>query len=164
MNPQGSTDFAHQHVMEHLEDEIKSLEGVTRWGKPIRIGIVVIVFAALAGGVAWLVMSPPAVTHRPAYGASTATPMDVIEPLRTLPASPARLTWGPVAGRLQYVVRIYPKGEANPILEKMTTATSIELTAEEQAQLPRGNYTWKVATQSQKGTTIAECYGAFKVR
>jgi hypothetical protein len=161
MNSQSSTDFASRN-MEHLEDEFNALEGVSRWAKPIRIGVLVLVVAAIAGGVVWYAKSPTVVTYKPAY--SSATPMDILEPMGALSASPVRFSWEKVTGRLQYVIRVYRKGSTNPVFETMTTASSIELASDDQARMPRGAYTWKVTTQGQNGATIAEGNGAFKVR
>jgi len=168
MSQEPHPDFANEHVLEHLEDEIKTLEGVTRWKRPVGIGLLVLGAAAIVGGLAWFVLSPPPTTSGRAstFVTSTGTPLDLLEPKgATLTAPPERLVWESVTGRLQYVVRVYPKGSGMPVFERITTSPSIELSADDQARIPRGNtYIWKVVAQGKNGTTIAEGVSTFKVR
>jgi hypothetical protein len=167
MTQESPTNFANEHVLEHLEDEIKSLEGVTRWKRPVFIVVLVLVVAAAVAGMTWFVMSPPPITSgHAAYVGGSGMSIEVVEPKgATLAAPPARFAWESVTGRLQYVVRVYVKGSSNPVLERRTTGTSLELTADDQALMPRGNsFVWKVVAQGQNGATIGEGEATFKVR
>ena len=157
----------HHDAFDHLEEEIRTLEGVTRFGRPLRIGAAVIVIAAIIGAVVWWVTSPPPITSaRMSYIPATSSPIDVVEPKgATLADPPSRFAWESVTGRLQYVVRIYVKGTSMPVLERMVTSSSIELTPTEQARMPRGNtFVWTVVAQGKDGSTIGAGQATFKVR
>ena len=157
----------HEDALDHLEEEIKALEGVTRWGRPIRIGALVVFLAAIVGGIAWFVTSPPPITSaRTSYVPSTGSPMDVLEPkAATLDEPPVRFAWESVTGRLQYIVRIYVKGATVPILERMVTSPSVELTPDERARMERGHsFVWTVVAQGKDGSTIGAGQSTFKVR
>ena len=153
--------------LDHLEEEYKTLEGVTRWGRPLRIGALALFLAAIVGGIVWFVTSPPPMTSaRTTYVAARGTPIDVVEPKGgTFAEPPSRFAWEAVTGRLQYVVRIYVKGTSTPVLERMVTAASIELTPTEQARMPRGNsFVWTVVAQGKDGSSIGTGQAMFKVR
>jgi len=158
----------HENAIDHFEEEFKNLEGVTRFGRPIRIGAAVIIAAALIGVAVWWVTSPPPITsarmsYLPATGGSS---IDVVEPKgATLADPPNRFAWESVTGRLQYVVRIYVKGTSVPVLERMVTSPSIDLTTDEQARMPRGKtFVWTVVAQGKDGSTIGSGQATFKVR
>jgi hypothetical protein len=153
--------------LEHLEEEYKTLEGVTRWGRPLRIGALVLFLAAIVGGMIWFVTSPPPMTSaRTTYVAASGTSIDVFEPKGgTFGDPPSRFAWETVTGRLQYVVRIYVKGQSMPVLERMVTSSSIDLTPAEQARMPRGNnFVWTVVAQGKDGSNIGAGQATFKVR
>ena len=157
----------HEDALDHLEEEIKTLEGVTRWGRPLRIGALVIFLAAIVGGIAWFVTSPPPITSaRTSYLPKTGSSIDVEEPKGvTLAEPPTRFAWESVTGRLQYIVRIYVKGSTNPILERMVTSPSLELTPDERARIPSGNtFVWTVVAQGKDGSTLGAGQSTFKVR
>jgi len=158
----------HEDALDHLEEEIKALEGVTRFGRPIRIGAFVIIALAVIGAIVWWVLSPPPITTptRTSYVATSGTPIEVVEPRgATLDDPPARFAWESVTGRLQYVVRVYVKGATTPVLERMVTTSSFELTPGEQARIPRGKtYVWTVVAQGKDGSTIGAGQATFKVR
>jgi len=157
----------HEDAIEHLEDEIRSLEGVTRWGRPLRIGVFILASAAIFAAGVWWIMSPPPITSGGAkYVTSTDTPIEVLEPRGIrLADPPSRFAWESVSGRLQYVVRIYVKGTNTPVLERMVTSPAIDLTPDEQARMPRGKaYVWTVAAQGKNGATIASGQSTFKIR
>jgi hypothetical protein len=158
----------HEDALDHLEDEFKQLEGVTRFGRPLLIGAIVLVLVGAVSAAVWWVLSPPPITssvHR-SYATTTGSPMDVLEPkATTLADPPARFAWESVTGRLQYVVRVYVKGETMPTVQRMTTTTFVELTPDEQARMTRGKaFVWTVAAQGKDGTTIAAGQSSFKVR
>jgi hypothetical protein len=159
--------MAQQNALDHLEEEIRTLEGVTRFGRPLRIAALVIVIAAIIGAVVWWATSPPPITSaRMSYIPATSSPIDVAEPKGgTLADPPNRFVWESVTGRLQYVVRVYVKGTSVPVLERMVTSSSIELTPTEQARMPRGNtFVWTVVAQGKDGSTIGAGQATFKVR
>lgn len=154
-------------AIDHLEEEYRTLEGVTPWGRPLRIAGLVLTLAALVGAIVWYVMSPPPVTSsRTSYVADGGAPIDLLEPKGgTLGDAPSRFAWEAVTGRLQYVVRIYVKGSNNPVLERMGTTSSIDLTPTEQARMPRGNtFVWTVVAQGKDGSSIGAGQATFKVR
>jgi hypothetical protein len=154
-------------AFDHFEEEYRSLEGVTRWGGPIRVGAAVIIAVGLiAAGAWWLMTPPPSSVHTPVYAASAGAPIEVTEPKRTTLANPPdRFAWDSVAGRLQYVVRIYVKGSPTPVLERRLTSPTLDLSSDEQARLPRGeSFTWTVVAQGKDGSTIATGQGSFRVR
>lgn len=159
--------MAQQNALDHLEEEIRTLEGVTRFGRPLRIAALVIVIAAIIGAVVWWATSPPPITSsRMSYIPATSSPIDVAEPKGgTLADPPNHFAWESVTGRLQYVVRVYVKGTSVPVLERMVTSSSIELTPTEQARMPRGNtFVWTVVAQGKDGSTIGAGQATFKVR
>ena len=165
MSPE--TPAHHDDALDHLEEEIKHLEGVTRWGRPVRIGVLVLFLAAVVGAVTWWVVSPPPITSaRTSYVASRGAPIDVLEPKGvTLADPPIRFEWEAVTGRLQYVVRVYVKGSSMPVLERMVTTSSLELSPGEQARMPRGNtFVWTVVAQGKDGSSIGAGQATFKVR
>ncbi len=157
----------HQDALDHLEEEIKALEGVTRWGRPLHIGAAVIIIAAIVGAIVWWVVSPPPITSaRMSYIPATSSPLEVFEPKgATLSDPPSRFAWESVTGRLQYVVRVYVKGTRTPVLERMVTSPSIELTPDERARIPHGNsFVWTVVAQAKDGSTLSAGQATFKVR
>ena len=157
----------HDEAIDHLEEEIKSLEGVTRWGRPLRIGALVLLLVAIFGGIAWFVTSPPPITSaRLSYAPSTGSPIEVAEPKgATLAEPPTRFAWESVSGRMQYIVRIYVRGNTTPIFERMLTAPSFELTPDERARMKGGStYVWTVVAQGKDGSTIGAGQSTFKVR
>jgi len=154
-------------AFDHFEEEYRSLEGVTRWGGPIRVGAAVIIAVGLIGAGAWWLMTPPpSSVHASAYSASPGAPIEVMEPKRmTLANPPDRFAWDAVSGRLQYVVRVYVKGSPNPVLERRLTSPSFDLSSAEQALLPRGeSFTWTVVAQGKDGSTIATGQSNFKLK
>jgi hypothetical protein len=156
----------HEDALDHLEEEIKNLEGVTRFGRPLRIGAFVIVTVAAVAGAIWWVSSPPPITSsRASYVTTTGSPIEVVEPRGNLAYPPARFAWESVTGRLQYVIRVYVKGENTPIVERMVTSSFVELTPGEQARIPRGKtFVWTVVAQGIDGSTIGAGQQTFKVR
>jgi len=153
--------------LDHLEEEYKTLEGVTRWGRPLRIGALVLLLGAIVGTMGWFVTSPPPPTSaRTSYVAATGAPIDVLEPKgAALADPPSRFAWEAVTGRLQYIVRIYVKGASTPVLERMVTSPSVELTPAEQARMPRGNtFVWTVMAQGKDGSSIGAGQATFKVK
>jgi len=157
----------HENAIDHFEEEFRNLEGVTRFGRPVRIAALVIVLVAIVAVGVWWVLSPPPVTSsRRSYGPTTGSLIEVTEPKgTTLADPPTRFAWESVTGRLQYVVRIYVKGTSVPVLERMVTSPSVELTPDEQARMPRGNtFVWTVAAQGKDGSTIGAGQATFKVR
>jgi hypothetical protein len=157
----------HDNPIDHFEEEFKRLEGVTRFGRPLRIGALVLLLAGIvAGGVWWVVSPPPVTSSRKAYVTTSDTPIDIEEPKgRTLDDPPGHFAWESVSGRLQYVVRVYVKGASTPVLERMLTSTAVDLTPEERASMPRGKtFVWTVVAQGKDGSTIAAGQAAFKVR
>jgi len=89
-------------AFDHFEEEYRSLEGVTRWGGPIRVGAAVIIAVGLIGAGAWWLMTPPpSSVHASAYSASPGAPIEVMEPKRmTLANPPDRFAWDAVSGKL----------------------------------------------------------------
>jgi hypothetical protein len=157
----------HEDALDHLEEEIKALEGVTRFGRPLRIGGALIVVAAIVGAIVWWVTSPPPITSaRMSYIPATSSPLEVFEPKgATLANPPSRFAWESVTGRLQYTMRVYVKGSRTPILERMGTSPSIELSPDEQARIPRGSsFIWTVTAQAKDGSTLSAGQATFKVR
>ena len=126
----------HENAIDHFEEEFKNLEGVTRFGRPLRIGALVILLVGIVAVGVWWVASPP-----------------------------SHFAWESVTGRLQYIVRVYVKGTSTPILERMITTSSVELTTDEQARMPRGKtFVWTVVAQGKDGSTIGSGQATFKVR
>jgi hypothetical protein len=156
----------HDIALDHLEEEIKKLEGVTRFGRPLRIGAFVLIVIGVVSAAVWWVMNPSMSSPRRSYVAMTETPIEGLEPRgTTLSSPPIRFAWESVTGRLQYVVRIYVKGDAMPVVERMVTTSFVELTPGEQARLPRGKtFVWTVAAQGKDGSTIGAGQASFKLR
>jgi len=157
----------HEDALDHLEEEIKSLEGVTRWGRPLHIGAAVIIVAAIVGAIVWWVTAPPPITSaRTSYIPASSSPLEVLEPKGgTLAEPPNRFAWESVTGRLQYILRVYVKGTNTPILERMVTSPSVELSPDERARMPRGNtYVWTVVAKAKDGSTLSAGQSTFKVR
>jgi len=155
------------NALDHLEDEVKALEGVTRWGPWLRWSALVLVLAGIIAAVVWMVASPPPTTSaRMSYIPSAAEPIEVSEPRGVaLKEPPARFAWESVTGRLQYVVRVYVKGTSVPVVERVVTTPSLELTPEERARIPHGEtYVWTVIAQGKDGATIGAGEATFKVR
>jgi hypothetical protein len=157
----------HEDALDHLEEEIKTLEGVTRFGRPIRIGALVIVLIGLVALGAWWVTSPPPITSsRASYVPTTGSPIEIVEPKgMILSDMPSRFAWESVTGRLQYIVRLYVKGAQTPVLERIVTSPSIDLSPEEQSRMPRGKtLVWTVVAQGKDGSTIGAGQATFRVK
>jgi hypothetical protein len=155
----------HEDAFDHLEQEFKNLEGVTRFGTPLRIGGFVLIVVGVIAAAVWWVVNPPSYTPRKSYITTTDSPIEVVEPRGNLSGPPTRFVWESVTGRLQYVVRVYVKGEHTPIVERMVTTPFVELTPGEQARIPRGKtFVWTVAAQAKDGSTMAAGQQTFKVR
>jgi hypothetical protein len=157
----------HENSIDHFEEEFKSLEGMTRFGRPLRIvGLVLLLVGLVAAGVWWVMRPTPVTSSHRAYVATTGSPIEIEEPKgRTLDNPPVHFAWESVSGRLQYVVRVYVKGTSTPVLERMLTTSSVDLTPEEQARMPRGTtFVWTVVAQGKDGSSIGAGQATFKVR
>jgi hypothetical protein len=157
----------HEDALDHLEEEIKNLEGVTRFGRPLRIGALVLILGAAVGASVWWAMSPPPVTSaRQSYVPAAGSPIEIVEPKGlSFSEMPSRFAWESVTGRLQYIVRFYVKGDGTPVFERMVTSPSIELTPDDQAKMPRGKQlVWTVVAQGKDGSTIGAGQTTFKVK
>lgn len=153
-------------VLDHLEHEIEDLEHVSRW--KLWAGWIVGLLAAagiVAAFVAYVVNPPSSVSSRMTYLPATSTAIELGEPRgATLSEPPAKMTWETVAGRLQYRVRVYERGEGTPIVERFTMDPFLELTADERGRLPKGTYVWTVVAQGQNGATLGAGQSTFRVR
>ena len=157
----------HENAIDHFEEEFRNLEGVTRFGRPLRIGALVIFLVAIvAVGVWWVVSPPPVTSSRKAYVTTAGSPIEIEEPKgRTLSDPPKHFAWESVSGRLQYIVRVYVKGTSTPVLERMITTSSVDLTTDEQARMPRGKtFVWTVVAQAKDGSTMGAGQATFRVR
>jgi len=157
----------HENAIDHFEEEFKNLEGVTRFGRPIRIGALVILLVGIvAGGVWWVLRDPPVTSSHKAYVTTSGSPIEIEEPKgRTLDDPPSHFAWESVSGRLQYVVRVYVKGTSTPVVERMITTSEVNLTPTEQERMPRGKtFVWTVVAQGKDGSTIGSGQATFKVR
>ena len=157
----------HENAIDHFEEEFKNLEGVTRYGRPLRIGALVLFLAGIVAACVWWGVSPLQVTtSRKAYVTTAGSPIEIEEPKgRTLDDPPSHFEWEAVTGRLQYIVRVYVKGTSTPVLERMITTSSVDLTTDEQARMPRGKtFVWTVVAQGKDGSTIGAGQATFKVR
>ena len=157
-------------AIDHLEEEFERMEHVNPWARAFRwIGGILIAGAVIAW-VVWILVVPPTTTSagsRTSYLPANVTPVEVVEPSfgGTLEGGPIRFEWETVAGRLQYIVRVYEKGATSPILERATTATSFELLPEERAKFAKGGaYVWTVVAQGRDGSALAAGKSGFKVR
>ncbi len=157
----------HENAIDHFEEEFKSLEGVTRFGRPLRIGaLVIFLIGIIAVGVWWVVSPPPVTSSRKAYVSTAGSPIELEQPKgRTLESPPSRFEWESVTGRLQYVVRVYVKGTSTPVLERTVTTPFVELSTAEQERMPRGKtFVWTIVAQGKDGSTLGSGQATFKVR
>jgi hypothetical protein len=157
------------NAIEHLAEEIEVMEHVNPWARVLRWVVGLGAGAAFAAWFAWMMMFPASSTggSRPmVYVPADVAPIELREPAGgTLTDPPVRLAWESVTGRLQYIVRVYEKGVAAPVLEQASTAPSFELTPEARAKLPKGKtYVWTVVAQGKNGATIGAGQATFKVR
>lgn len=158
----------HENPIDHFEEEFRNLEGVTRFGRPLRIGALVIFLVTIVAMCIWWVLSPQPITSssRKSYAPTVGSPIEIEAPKGgTLANPPEHFAWESVTGRLQYVFRIYVKGTSTPVLERMTTTSSVDLTTDEQARMPRGKtFVWTVVAQGKDGSPIGSGQATFKVR
>ena len=157
-------------AIDHLAEEIERMEHVNPWARAFGWIAGILIIGGVIGWIAWFIAvgpSPTSTTTRASYIPSDVTAVDTVQPSfgGKLEGGPIRFEWETVAGRLQYIVRVYEKGAANPILERATTATSFELLPEERAKFAKGNaYVWTVVAQGKDGSAIAAGQSNFKVR
>ena len=156
------------NAIEHLAEEIEVMEHVNPWARAFRWVLGLGLLGAFIAWVAWALLAPSSTmsSAKTNYIPSSVTPIELSEPLGgTLADAPVRFAWGPVTGRLQYIVRVYEKGAAMPIFERASTTSTFELTPEERAKMPKGkSYVWTVVAQGQNGSTLAAGQSNFKVR
>ena len=158
------------NAIEHLAEEIEEMEHVNPWARAFRWIGGIALLAGFIGWIVWTVASPPSASSlsskKMSYVPAGVTPIDVSEPLgATLNGAPVRFAWESVTGRLQYIVRVYPKGDSSPVFERATTVTSLELLPEERAKFAKGTaYVWTVVAQGKDGSTIGAGQSGFKIR
>jgi hypothetical protein len=161
------THSAADDALDHLEAEIENLEHVSTWGRWLGWGAAAVIVLGLVGVGVYVVVSPPPTTSsRMSYVPSGSSPLELGEPRgATLREAPARLTWESVAGRFQYRMRIYVKGDSQPVVERFVTTPFVELTADERARIPSGkSFVWSVTAQAANGSTLGAGQSTFKVR
>lgn len=155
-------------ALDHLEEEIENLEHVSTWGRWFGWGAAIVGIAAVVGAVVWLVASPPPTTSsQQSYAPAGASPLELGEPRggATLSEAPARLTWESVTGRFQYRLRIFVKGESQPVVERYVTTPYVELTADERGRLAKGkSFVWSVTAQAANGSAIGAGQSTFRLR
>ena len=156
-------------AIDHLAEEIERMEHINPWARAFRWIAGILVAAGVIGWLAWFIAVGPSPTSatRMSYIPPDVTAVDMIQPSfgGKLESGPVRFEWETVAGRLQYIVRVYEKGLANPMLERATTATSFELLPEERSKFAKGTaYVWTVVAQGKDGSAIAAGQSGFKVR
>ena len=156
-----------EHALDHLEEEINTLEGVSRWRRWLGWSAVVLVAAGVVGSITWFLVTPPAITSGgTAYVSTGGMTIEILEPRGMMLAEPpTRLAWESVSGRLQYLVRVYVKGSGDPIFERVVTNPSLELTADDRARMTGGTtYVGTVVAQARDGSTMGTGQTTFRVR
>ena len=156
--------------IDHLAEEFERMEHINPWARAFRWIAGILIAGGVIGWIVWILSVTPSATPtrtRTSYIPSDVTAVDMVEPRfgGKLEGGPIRFEWETVSGRLQYIVRVYEKGLANPLLERATTATSFELLPEERAKFANGTaYVWTVVAQGRDGSAIAAGQSGFKVR
>jgi hypothetical protein len=153
-----------EHALDHLEEEIVSLEGARSWKRRLGWGAIVLLVIAGIALVVWSSMAPRSKAE--SYIPWAPLAIDVTAPPRVmLDGPPAHFAWDSIAGRYQYLFRVYVKGTSDPFLERVVTAPSLDLTAEEQARIPRGkSLVWTVVAQARDGSAMAAGQSTFDLR
>ena len=155
------------NAIDHLAEEIESMEHVNPWGRAFRWLLGIGLVAAFIAWIWWTLAGPVTSTaSNVSYIPSGALSIETSEPTGgTLSDAPVRFSWESVSGRLQYIVRVYEKGAAMPIFERASTEPTFELTPDERLKMPKGKtYVWTVVAQGKNGATIAAGQSGFKVR
>lgn len=153
-------------AVEHMEEEIRALEGETgrpRWLVWI-LGILIL--AAIAAGVLYLGGSRPPERAPAQVAAAGGVPLEVREPRpgSRLSSAPTSFSWESVSGRYDYLFRIAPEGSAEPIIERSVRTPSVQLTPEETGRLVAGrSYVWSVAARKRDGTVIGSGQARFRL-
>jgi hypothetical protein len=153
-----------EHALDHLEDEIRSLEGAKSWKRRLGWGGLFLIVAAGIALIVWKTVSPPPsalsyIPWAPLVIEMTAPPRVMLD------APPTHFAWDSIAGRYQYLVRVYVKGTSDAFLERVVTSPSMDLTPEEQARIPRGkSLVWTVVAQKRDGSALAAGQSTFDLR
>ena len=153
-----------EHALDHLEDEIVRLEGARSWKRRLGWGAVLLLVLGGVALVVWSSMAPQSKAE--SYIPWAPLVIDVTAPPRvTLDAAPSHFAWDSIAGRYQYLFRVYVKGTSDALLERVVTSPSLDLTTEELARIPRGkSLVWTVVAQGRDGKALAAGQSTFDLR
>ena len=153
-----------EHALDHLEDEIRSLEGAKSWKRRLGWGAVILLLTAGIALIVWRSVNPP--PSAASYIPWAPLNIDVTAPPRVLlDAPPSHFGWDSIAGRYQYLFRVYVQGTSDPFLERVVTSPSLDLTADELARIPRGkSFVWTVVAQGRDGAPLAAGQSTFDLR
>ena len=151
--------------IEHMAEELRELEGLNkpRWPK-ILLGIVAL---AVIGGLYYYY----GVYRKPSERSWIATTtsgvqIELREPRAgKLTGAPSRLAWESISGRHDYLVKLYLRGERDPLFERATRNSTLDLKPEETGLITPGKaYVWTVQARDTTRRELASGQSWFEVR
>lgn len=152
--------------VEHMEEEIRALEGET--GRPRWVVWVlgILILAAIAAGIVYLNRGRPPERAPATLATASGVPLELMEPRpgSRLPAAPTSFSWESVSGRHDYLFRVAPEGSTEPIIERSARTPPLELTPDEVRRFAAGqSYVWSVTARRRDGTVIGSGQARFRV-
>ena len=148
-------------ALEHMEQEFHDLEGDTGTRKWLSWVIGVFALVAVAATF-WFFPS----VGKEAPVVSGGLVIQTFEPRQgKLAATPDGFRWQSIAGRHDYVFKLFVEGAPSPpLLERWVKEPMLRLTSEERAQVVRGKaYVWTVTARSRDGSAIGAGKAKFQI-
>jgi len=147
-------------ALEHMEQEFHDLEGDTAGGKWIKWAIGALALIAM---VAAFLFFPGQEKEAPVVAGGLV--IQTLEPRQgKLNEAPAGFRWESIAGRYDYVFKLFVEGAPSPLFEHQVKEPLLRLTSEERAQVQGGkSYVWTVAARRRDGSAIGTGKAKFQL-
>lgn len=157
--PNRSSSSSANETLEHMLEEVEHLEGVGDKGRWIRWALIVIVLAAIVGGVYYMQRSAPKRTPLKNVGA----PIELQEPgAGKLAQPPDAFKWQSVAGRHHYVLTVGTSAGGKDVLDEIVKSNQFRPEPSVIEKLTPGRrYYWKVTAVAKDGRLLGQGEGRF---
>ncbi len=157
--PQDETTHRHSVTasVEHMEEEMRALEGETGRRRWILWVLGIVILAAVVAGLFFVRRGAPSGGAPSRATSEGGVPLDLVQPRpgSRLTARPTSFSWESVSGRHDYMFKLLAEDSTEPILTRIVKSPFLELTSEEAQRLQSGKrYVWTVAARRRTGDVI----------